>query len=231
MNTTPIAETVFDGLRNMDTPTICNGIERALGHPTVEGFTDMGIRALFPELGYMLGYAVTVQADASTPGAPFCWEGLWQMYEAVQASPKPAVLVMQDVGPAPLRSAHAGEVMVTLCQRLGAIGAVTDGGFRDIKEVQALGFHYFARGTVASHGNCRILGAGMPVQVGGMKVNPGDLIHGDANGLVNIPLALAAKVLEECQNVRKREADIMAHIRGPEFTLDGLKQRIDPRQR
>lgn len=227
----PLPSALFDELRKVDSPTICNGIERALGHPTVEGFTDMRVRSLFPELGVMCGYAVTVQADASSPDQPYCWEGLWQMYEAIAASPKPAVLIIQDVGPAPLRSAHAGEVMCTLSQRLGAIGAVTDGGFRDVNEVRALGFHYFARGAVASHGNCRILGAGMPVEVGGMKVQPGDLIHGDANGVVNIPLALAEKVLAGVKDVRERETAIMSYIRGSEFSLEGLKKRIDPRQR
>ena len=231
MNITPLPAEVFEGLRIIDTPTLCNGLERALGMPTVRGFTDMTIRALFPELGVLCGYAVTVHADASTPGKPYDWEGLWKTYAAVAASPKPAVLVIKDVGPAPLRSAHMGEVMVSVSQRLGAIGAITDAGFRDVNEVRALGFHYFARGTVASHGNCRILGAGMTVEVGGMKVMPGDLIHGDINGLLNIPLTLAPKVLEEAHKVREREAVVLSYIRGAEFTLDGFKQKVDPRQR
>src|SRR5512139_2427716 len=110
------------------------------------------------------------------------------------ASPKPGVLVFQDVGPQPRKSAHFGEVMATIATRLGMVGLVTDGGVRDLLEVRRLGFQYFAAGLAPSHGNPRLIDVNVAVMIDGVRILPGDLLHGDVNGVTIIPAKIAGEV-------------------------------------
>src|SRR5579875_3142753 len=103
--------------------------------------------------------------------------------------------------------------MATIFRQLGGIGLVSDSGVRDLAEVKALGFHYFARGAVASHANYRIVRVGIPVQILGFTVQPGDLLHGDENGLLQIPRAAFDGLLEAVASVRSRERALMDFAR------------------
>jgi regulator of RNase E activity RraA len=109
------------------------------------------------------------------------------LYEAVMESPKPVVVALQEIGPQPDFATHCVEVMATIFTRLGAVGLVSDCGVRDMPEVRALRFQYFARGTVASHAYFRIARVGVPIQVQGLVIRPGDILHGDENGLLIVP--------------------------------------------
>jgi 4-hydroxy-4-methyl-2-oxoglutarate aldolase len=215
----------LEALKAIDTPTICNAIEKFDVRGRIEGFLGMDIRCLLPDLGTMVGYAVTLTADSTTPGIPRN-DAVWQAWlKAMADSPKPSVLVMKDIGPQPRRSAHIGEVMGTIARRLGVVGIVTDGGIRDILELKELGFHCFAAGLVPSHGNPRLVEVNVAVDIDGVRVRPGDLLHGDANGVTLVPLSIAALVAEAADQVRAREAELLAYVKGPEFTIDGLVQR------
>ncbi|MCC7360497.1 MAG: RraA family protein [Anaerolineales bacterium] len=221
----PLTAAQIAALRAIDTPTICNAIESFNVRGRLEGFTGLDIRCLLPGQGYMVGYAVTLTADASTPDGrqdPAVWRA-W--LEAMAASPQPVVLIMQDVGPQPRKSAHFGEVMGTLARRLGAVGVVTNGGVRDLDEVRRLGLHYFAAGAVPSHGQPRLLSVGQPVQVDGVTFQPGDLVHGDLNGLTVIPAAIAAQVAAAADLVRADEAELLAYIQSPAFSIAGFMAR------
>lgn len=212
----------IEALRAVDTPTVCNAIERFGVRGRVEGFLGMDIRSLTPELGTMLGYAVTVTVDSTTPDVPAPRESWRQWVEAMAASPKPAVLVFQDVGSQVRKSAHLGEVMGTIAVRLGVVGVMCDGGLRDILELKRLGFHCFAPGLVPSHGNPRLIEVNVPVVLDGVRILPGDLLHGDANGVTTVPLSIAAQVADAAAQVRADEAAFMEYITGPDLTVEGL---------
>ena len=221
-----LTPTQIEALTAIDTPTICNAIETFNLRDRVEGFLGLNVRCLSPDLGVMVGYAVTARVDASTPGAQRD-QGTWEAWaRAMEAAPKPVVLVFQDAGPDPSKSAHFGEVMATLAHRLGATGLVTDGGVRDILEVRRLGFHYFAAGLVPSHGTTRFLEVNVPVTIDGVVIQPGDLLHGDINGVTTIPLSIADQVETAVQRVREREAGIIGYAKRAEFTVDGFLQRM-----
>ena len=182
----------LEQLRRIDSPTVSNAIETFDVRPRVEGYAGWELRCAFPELGSTLGYAVTCTADSTTT-PPRSERGLLRLWEAVEAAPKPAVIVIKDIGPQRSRSCHMGEVMATTAKPLGAVGCISDGGLRDVVEVRALGgFQYFCPGFVVSHGDPVICGVNVPVTVEGLSVNPGDLLHGDVNGVVMIPDAIAA---------------------------------------
>lgn len=221
----PLTSQQIETLRSIDTPTVCNAIEKFKVRGRVEGFMGMDIRCLLPELGVMVGYAVTVTVDSTTQDAPFDPNGWYKWLKAMEASPKPIVVVFKDVSANPRKSAHLGEVMATIAHRMGVVGVVTDGGLRDIVEVKQIGLQCFAAGLVPSHGNPRLIDVGVPVTVDGVTIHPGDLLHGDANGVTAIPREIADQVADAANAVRAEEADLMNFIRGPEFNAESYFKR------
>ena len=221
-----INHSFLDFLKSVDTPTLSNAIETLKVRPRSKGFTPLQIRCLFPEFERMVGYAVTAQVETVTQMEPFDIHGHIGLYRMVEASPKPAVVVLQEIGGHQDYAAHCGEVMATFFTRLGAVGLVSDCGVRDIPEVRRLGFHYFARGTVASHAYFRVVRSGVPVQILGMEVRPGELLHGDENGLITVPQGLEDALPAAVAGVREREKKVMDFVRGPEFSLDGFENMM-----
>jgi 4-hydroxy-4-methyl-2-oxoglutarate aldolase len=217
---------ITEYLKSMDTPTLCNAVEVLRVRPQAYGFTPLQLRCLFPEFGRMCGYAVTAQVETVTTMEPLSGEGFHALFDAVAAAPKPAVVVLQETGGHGDYATHCGEVMATIFTRLGAIGLVSDCGVRDVPEVRAIGMHYFARGTVASHAHFRIVRANVPVQILGVPVRPGELLHGDENGLMTLPDVPQQQIETAVNEVRERERKLMDYIRGPEFTLAGLRGRF-----
>jgi len=206
----------LSALRRIDSPTISNAIETFQVRPRVAGYVGYDIRCIFPELPPSVGYAVTCTVDSTTEGRQGI--GFNKLYELLAEAPKPALVVMQDVGTDRLHSCHAGEIMSTTMKRLGAIGILTDGGLRDVKEVHALGsFQYFCAGLVVSHGNPVCVSVGTEVTISGMRVRPGDLLHGDSNGLVYIPDECALQVAAAAYRVWEQEEETLRRIGSPEF--------------
>jgi regulator of RNase E activity RraA len=217
--------TVLAALRGIDSPTVANAIEAFQVRDRTEGFVSHRTRCLFPEMGVLAGYAVTATVDTTTPGAPKPYAGALRLYEALQAAPKPAVVVLQAVGPRLDHSCVVGGIMATIMRRLGAIGLVTNGGVRDLADMRGLGFRLFAPGTVVAHGTIGILEVGGPVEIDELAIRPGDLLHGDENGLVLVPEVDGAALLAECEKVLARERAMMDFAASDEFTLEGLQQR------
>jgi len=214
-------------LKSVDTPTLSNGIELLKRRPNHEGFTPLEIRCLFPEMGRMCGYAVTAQVETVTRTGSFDFEGFLELYKQVEAAPKPAVIVLQEIGGYGSYAAHCGEVMATFFTRLGAVGLVSDCGVRDLPEVRRLGFQYFARGSVASHAHFRVVRSGLPVQILGMPVVPGDLVHGDENGVITVPSGLENELAAAVEDVRTRERRIMEFVRGGDFSIDAVRGVVE----
>jgi regulator of RNase E activity RraA len=217
----------IDYLTTIDTPTLSNAIELLGVRPRHEGFTSLNIRCQLPELGRMVGYAVTAHVETMTQLEPGDPDRFIELYQAVADSPKPAVVAFQEVGGRGDFAAHCGEVMATIFTRCGAVGLVSDCGVRDVPEVRALGFHYFARGRVASHANFRIVRVGVPIQIDGVVVQPGDILHGDENGLLLVPpTGLEESLPTKVDAVRVRERKLMDYVRGDEFLLRNLRGRM-----
>ncbi|MFN7934521.1 MAG: RraA family protein [Bryobacteraceae bacterium] len=213
-------------LKTVDTPTLCNAIELLKVRKDHEGFTPLEIRCLFPEFGRMIGHAVTAQVETYTSMEKRDNRLFVDLYSLLDKGPKPGVIVLQEVGGHGNYAAHAGEVMSTIFHKLGAVGLVSDCGVRDIPEVRRLGFHYFARGTVASHGNFRIVRVGVPVQIMGLVIKTGDLLHGDENGLALVPDEKRDLIPEMVDLIRSREGKLLDYVKSDAFTLDGLRGQI-----
>jgi 4-hydroxy-4-methyl-2-oxoglutarate aldolase len=190
----------------------------------LDGFAGWELRCAFPLLGSTVGYAVTCTAD-STTALRRDERGLLRLWQAVEAAPKPAVIVIKDIGPERSRSCHMGEVMATTAKALGAVGCISDGGLRDVSEVRALdGFQYFCPGFVVSHGNPVICEVNVPVTLAGLAVTPGDLLHGDVNGVLVIPDGVADRVAEQALRVRDAEREVLDFLRKPGLTVEALRR-------
>jgi 4-hydroxy-4-methyl-2-oxoglutarate aldolase len=219
-------KSLIEFLRTTDTPTLANAIETLKLRPKAEGFTPLQVRCLFPEFGAMCGYAVTAQVETVTEGVKREEAGYIELFEAVENSLKPAVIALQEIGGGPDYATHCGEVLATIFSRLGGIGLVSDCGVRDIAEVQALKFHYFARGAVASHANFHIVRVGVPIQVCGLVIQPQDLLHGDLNGLIQIPKEALADLPDAVASVRAKERRILELTKDPDFSASRLRGRF-----
>ena len=213
----------LDALRRIDSPTVSNAIERFRARPRIEGYAGWNLRCAFPELGTTIGYAVTCTADSTTE-ARRDDRGLLRLWAAVEAAPKPSVIVIKDIGPERHRSCHMGEVMATTAKALGAVGCISDGGLRDVVEVRALGFQYFCPGFVVSHGNPIICDINVPVTLDGLSVEAGDLLHGDANGVLVIPDAIADRVADEAARVRAAEREVLDFVSSGGLTVEKLRK-------
>lgn len=174
----------------------------------------------------MCGYAVTAQVETVSNANPLEEAAFVDLFAAIEESPKPAVVVLQDIGSDPHRAAHSGEIMCTIFSTLGAIGLISDSGVRDLTPVRKLGFHYFAQGTVSSHAHFRIVRSNIPVQIHGMVVRPGDLVHGDENGVVTVPEQTLDGLPEAVLKVLANESVLLDFVRQPGFTSAMLRDRL-----
>ena len=219
-----IAKKHLEFLKGVDSPTVANAIEPFKVRDRTEGFIGGEVKSLFPEMPPMVGTALTVRMT-NRPGPIAPREPWWDMFEALSEIPAPSVLVVQDISGHASRVALAGEVMATLATRLGAAGMVTDGGLRDVHEVRALGFGYFAKYVVVSHANFDIVDIGNPITLDGQVVRTGDILHGDANGIVIVPREVLDGLPEAVEEVRTRERATMDYIKSAEYSIAEAKKR------
>jgi regulator of RNase E activity RraA len=218
----PLEPAVLERLRTFNTPTVSNAIEVFDVRPRNEGFMRPEIRCIFPRMGVMVGYSVTVKIQSVTPGAkgaaippPVHWQDILKV-------PAPRVLVVEDLDEPSGLGSLWGEVNANMHKAMGCVGCVTNGSVRDLDEVEPLGFHFFARHVAVSHAYVHIVEVGTPVRVGGLTVRPGDLLHGDKHGVTNIPLHLAARIPEGAKVVDTMERQIINYSQSREFTVEGL---------
>ncbi len=221
-------------LRKYDTPTICNVVELFDVRPRTAGFMDARIQVCFPDLPPMVGYASTATfRSGSPPKKGNVYAGLADQVASFAEFPGPVVVVFQDLDD-PAVSATFGEVMCTTYKAFGAVGLITSGAGRDLDQVESLNFPCFTNGTICAHGYCHIVEINVPVRVGGVTINPGDLLHGDRNGVTTIPNEIASEVARASEELVNAESIVLDYLKSGYPTTEGFadarersKQRID----
>lgn len=199
-------------LQEFDSPTICNAIETFNIRPYTSGIMKPGMICRFPISKPMVGYAATAKISAMHPPTKLNADMLFNFYESVREMQDPTIAVVQDIDPEPIGS-FWGEVQATGFMSLGAVGTITDGGVRDLAEAEKLGFCYFSTTVLVSHGYIHVENYNCPVDVCGLNVNPGDLLHADCHGVVCIPLEIAPKLAEACRKVAAAELAMLEPCR------------------
>lgn len=209
-------QAMLEELRQFDTPSITNVVATYPGTPlclslynpwTENWYTDTTIRAMYPELGALVGYAVTCVYGLPDPN--FSSLTFMDVVDALDASPKPTVLVMEQKFPPELTNkvGLAGGNMVSAMKALGCVGLVSNGPSRDIDEIRPMGFQYMLSGITPGHGAMAVQAVNVPVHVAGMDVAPGEIVHMDENGACKFPADKLTAVLENVKKLRVEEED------------------------
>ncbi len=221
MNTPQLSLKDYELLKQHDTPTVCNVIELFDIRPRNAGFMDDRIKACFPEMGPMVGYASTATFRSAAPASGEAYGNLEKQVVSFEEYSLPAVVVFQDLDE-PVAAATFGEMMCTTYKRFGAAGLITSGAGRDLDQVRAIGFPAFTSSTICAHGYCHMPAVQVPVEVGGIAINPGELLHGDCNGVTTIPHEIASEVASLCGPYMDAEAILLDYLKGYNLTPQGL---------
>ena len=210
----------LEKLRRYNTPTISNAIEIFNIRQRHLGFLSHRVRSLFPDMGVMVGYAVTSQTRAAFSAEASGPDLTADYLRYVAAQPGPKIAVGQDLDDPPGLGAQFGEVNATIHKRLGCVGHITDGCPRDLDEVRELGFQLFGLNPCVSHAYVRLVDFGKPVKLDGVEIRPGDLIHADKHGVCVIPLEIADKLADACAEVERMERPLLEICRSDAFDLE-----------
>jgi regulator of RNase E activity RraA len=215
---------LFEHLRKFDTPTICNALEIVRGARFTSGFTRERVIAAFPKLPPIVGLARTAQIRCSAPFDQAARkQKLFGYYESLSADGLPTVAVIQDVDEQRGLGAFWGEVNTTVHWGLGCVGALTDGSMRDI-DAMCPEFQCIAATLSPSHAFVQVADFGKPVQVLGMAVSTGDVIHADYHGAVVMQLAEVEKLPPAIDLMARREKVILEAARAPGFNVGKLRE-------
>ena len=228
----PLTAEQIQQLRALDTCVISDAIESFGVRLRNEGFATAGFRCLFKSLPSMVGYAATCKVRSADPpivGSRYIERTDW--WKRITGIPAPRVVVIQDTDKQPGTGAFLGKVHVNILLALGCVGAVTNGAARELPGIEASGFQVFAGRIAISRAYVHIIEFGGPVEVGGLRIQPGDLIHGDRHGIITVPHELAAKlpaVASEIVKMKQHVIDLSKQAGvTPEVVSQALKELLD----
>lgn len=226
LGTPPFAQELLDHLKAFDTPTICNALEVVQGARLIKDFTSTQLVCAFPDMQPIVGYARTARIKAATPSplppaeAKALRVGYYEYL--VNGGPTPAITVIQDLDPEPGFGAFWGEVNTAVHRGLGVLGCITNGSYRDLDAIDPR-FQLLGGKIGPSHADVHVEDFDVPVEIFGMPVKPGDLIHADRHGAVVIPHADAEALPAAIDLCIRREKPILEAARSPGFTIEHLK--------
>lgn len=185
-------------LKRWNTPTIYNGWEQITKWDTgKEGYNLEETIDFMPQMGPMVGYAITVVIEPGNPDHLKNNPNSWSEYrEYVASLPGPKIVVIQDLDKPANCGSFWGEVNSNIHKALGCIGTITDGSIRDVDEMNNAGFKALAQRLSVGHAYSTPIKWDCEVEVFGRKVKPGQLIHADKHGFLVIPAEDEKNLLE-----------------------------------
>ena len=214
---------MIEALKKITSPSVANAIETFKVRPRNQGQMSSELRALFPEMGPLVGYAVTAVIRAEPEPLEGHRASTYGWWDYVLSIPAPRVVVVHDLDEPRGQGAQWGEVQANIHKALGCAGVVTDGSVRDLDEVRALGFQFAAAHISVSHAYVHMVDFGLPVKLGGLWVKPGDLVHADQHGVVTIPPDIAERIPEAVAKVEADERKIIDVCKSKDFSAQKLK--------
>jgi 4-hydroxy-4-methyl-2-oxoglutarate aldolase len=217
----------IDALRRFDTCMISNAIETFGVRLRNTGFADSSIRCMFEEASPMVGYAATARLRSGEPpieGGSFRDRG--ELWNKLLNMPMPCILVLEDMDDPPGCGAFLGDVHASILKALGCIGYLTNGSVRELPAVREAGLQLFAKNVAVSHAYAHIYDFGSAVNLGGMEVHAGDLLHGDRHGVLVVPKEIATSIPQVATKLRQTEDRIIDFCRSADFSVDKLGQLI-----
>jgi 4-hydroxy-4-methyl-2-oxoglutarate aldolase len=227
MSVNRLSPTELERLTRLDSCTVANAVESFGVRLRNTGFTNSSVHSIFPDFPPAVGYAATARIRTSGPpmeGHNYYDRTDW--WNHILSIPPPRVAVLEDVDAPPGIGSLVGEIHANILHALGCVAAVTNGAVRDLPAARALKFQMFAGNVSVSHAYAHVFEFGCAVTVGGMKVLPGDLLHGDAHGVLKVPFEIADQVADASAEILRKEKQIIAICQSPDFTLDKLREAV-----
>jgi len=216
-------------IEGMQTCAVSNAIESLNVRSRTEGFMMPKIKSMFPNMGTIAGFAVTAVIKASTPPSENMNFSRVTWVDEILSIPSPRIIVMKDLDYPDVIGSFWGEVQSAIHTSLGCVGVVTDGGVRDLDEMQTYGFNAFASTELVSRANVHLVEANIPVTIGGVTVNPGDVLLGDKHGVISIPCEVVADLPAAIRKVEAGEKEIIDVCKAQDFSPERLKDILRQR--
>jgi regulator of RNase E activity RraA len=222
-----ITDETLRQLEEFDSCSISNAIEQFRVRTRNDGFVDGSVHCIFPEFPPKAGYAATARIrSSSTPVTGRCYYDRADWWSYVQTVPGPRFIVLQDIDHSPGFGALFGEVHSNICKALNCAAVVTNGAVRDLPGVRNTGLQLFAGNVAVSHAYAHIVDFGEPVEIGGLQIKPGQLLHGDRHGVVCVPLEIAAEVPRVASEMATTEKELIEYCHSEAFSFRTLCEKI-----
>jgi regulator of RNase E activity RraA len=209
----------IEALAQWDTPALSNALDALRLRACNSGYTDGSIQRV-AGTSRMVGRAVTARMVAREPGD----DGIpvSHLHKAVADMDGPVVVVLEACDSPAGAGAFLGEVNGSLLAALGIQGLVTNGRVRDIDEVRSWSYAVYAAGLCVARSYMRLTAVGIPVTVAGMTVHPGDVLHGDEHGIIDLPAAALNGLAAKAELIREEEQNVVTWSSSPEFSVEKL---------
>jgi len=215
-------------LQKLSTCVVADAIETFDIRLRNVGFADGSIRCCFEDLPPIVGYAATARIrTAKPPMVGPAYKDRIGWWKSIGTSAPPHIVVLEDVDSPPGIGALIGGVGASILHALGAIGVITNGAVRNLRRVREAGFQCLAGSVVPSHAFAHVFEYNVPVTVGGLQIAPGDLLHADRHGVVQIPLEIAGDIPAVAATLHARNAALVALCRSPRFSVARLQEYLD----
>ncbi|MFB3920146.1 MAG: RraA family protein [Terriglobia bacterium] len=224
---TPLTSEELESLGRLTSCQVADAIESFDIRLRNEGMTDSTIHCMFPNLAPMVGYAVPARIRTTEPpmtGRAYPDRTDWWNY--LLSIPAPRVVVLEDMDRRPGLGSCAGEVHSHIFKALGCVGVVTNGAVRDLATVESIGLRLFAGNVAVSRAYFHMIEFGIPVEVGGLKVSPGTLLHGDRHGIISIPTSVARSIPAEAARIADMEREVIRVASLPNPSADALREAL-----
>jgi 4-hydroxy-4-methyl-2-oxoglutarate aldolase len=223
----PVPPEVLDGIRQFDTCTVANAIERFKVRLRNEGFTRPGLNCVTGGSQRLLGYAATCRVRAADPPmSGDSYVGRTDWWAEIGNLPVPRIAVIQDLDAAALGASTVGEVHAAILKAFHCDGLITNGAVRDLPGVSRMQFPMFASSVAVSHAYTHMVDYGTPVEIFGLTIHTGDLLYADCHGVLSIPLDIAPRIPEAAAAIRAQEQEIIDLCQSPEFSTERLLKAV-----
>lgn len=212
-------------LERYSTPTVANAIELFELRPRNVGYLRTPFICLSPEKAPVAGYAVTCTVSCQSPDSYGRIES-FDYWEHIESQPEPRIAVVQDLDRGPLAGGFLGEVNAAIHRALGCVGAVVDGGVRDLEEMRAGGLQVLYRQAVVSHAYVHPVACGRPLEIDGVTIHPGSLLQVDQYGVLVIPPEVLSDLDDAIDEIARRENAVLEYCRSGNATRAGLVEVV-----
>jgi 4-hydroxy-4-methyl-2-oxoglutarate aldolase len=217
----------LERLRQFDTCTLSNAIERLNVRPRNEGFISGAVKCRFPQLKPVIGYAVTARMRSSvTPVNGKYYYAHPEFWNYLASFSGPRILVILDGDQKPGLGALVGEAYARISRSFGCVACVTNGAVRDLPGIEALDYQVFAGSVAVSHAYAHLVDFGDAVEIGGLRISNGDLLHGDRHGVHMIPHRGAGELAALAEQVLREDRELFELTERKDFSAALLSARL-----